>query len=82
MQTNNELMIPRNMRRVMDSRGLSAQRLSYRAEVSAARISDILRGKTRNPGVEVMCRIARALDVTLDDLVGDHVSDDSRVTVD
>jgi len=79
MQTNNENALIENLRRLMNEKGISAQKLSYEARIPASRISQLLRGSTRNPTLDTMLGLARALDVTIDDLVTRHGSDNSQL---
>lgn len=53
--------------------GLSQEELAHRAESNRTYISDIERG-TRNPTIEVVDRIARALSVSMGALLDAHVS--------
>ena len=50
--------------------GLSQGQLAERAGVAQAAISRIERGETREPGVLIMAGIARALDTSIEELVG------------
>lgn len=47
---------------------LSLNQLSKLSKVSKAHLSDIENGKV-NPTIEIVCKIAHALNVTLNDLV-------------
>jgi transcriptional regulator with XRE-family HTH domain len=53
--------------------GLSQGQLAERAGVAQAAISRIERGETREPGVLIMAGIARALELTIDELVAHNL---------
>ncbi len=78
MQTNNENAFIENLRRLMAERGLSAQKLSYAAQIPSSRISQLLNGSTRNPTLGTLSALAAGLEVTIDELVADHGSKDSQ----
>jgi transcriptional regulator with XRE-family HTH domain len=57
----------RNLRRLREERGLSQDALAQRAGMDAAEIRRIEWAR-RDPGVRVVARLARALDVKVSDL--------------
>lgn len=77
---NNANVITVNLKRLMDEQDISAQKLSYDARIPASRVSQILRGRTKNPTIETVSKLAKALDVSIDDLVADHGADDSELS--
>ena len=56
------------MRKARLKRGFSQEELAYQADSNRTYISDVERG-TRNPSIEVVERIAKALSVTMGDLL-------------
>ena len=57
-----------NVRRLREGRHLSQETLAFEAEVHRTYISGVERG-IRNPTVTVVAKIAKALDVTPDQLL-------------
>lgn len=57
------------VRKLREQRGLSQAQLAERADLDVTYISGIERGR-RNPGLNTLGRVARALGVTLPALVG------------
>lgn len=57
------------LRGLMEEQGLSGLQLSFRARVAQARISDLLLGKTLNPRLETVTRLASALGVGVEALL-------------
>jgi transcriptional regulator with XRE-family HTH domain len=57
-----------NVRRLREGRHLSQEELAFEAELHRTYISGVERG-IRNPTVTVVAKIARALDVTPDQLL-------------
>jgi len=62
-----------NIKKLMDEQEISQFRLSLAAEVPQSRISNILSGRVKNPRVATVSRLAKALGVTVDDLLSDPV---------
>ena len=56
-----------NVSRFRDKAGLSQDKLAEKADIDRAYLSGIERG-VRNPGIKVVIRISKALNVTLDQL--------------
>ena len=54
---------------VRQKKGISQNELSRIANVSQSLICDIENGKVKNPGVQTMLQLAKALECSLDDLV-------------
>lgn len=63
-------MLGQQIRRVRLQRDLTATELAHRADVSRSLISQIERGRA-SPSVEVLCRIARTLEVQVGALFGE-----------
>jgi transcriptional regulator with XRE-family HTH domain len=57
----------RNVARIRAERGFSQDKLAEKADLDRTYISGIERG-VRNPGIKIVLRIARALDVAVGEL--------------
>jgi transcriptional regulator with XRE-family HTH domain len=55
-----------NVRRLRRAKGLSQEELAYRAEVHQTYLSGV-EGAKRNPSIDVLTRIAGALDVDIEE---------------
>ncbi len=72
METNQQqTAIAKNLKRVMDDRGLNALQLSMDSRVGSALIGRILNGKTKNPQIHTLQKLATALEITVNDLLVD-----------
>lgn len=60
------------LREWRERRGLTQTELAERSDVPQSVISSIERGVTQHPTVTVLMKLAEALDVRLDDLVGEE----------
>ena len=58
------------IKRICEERSISPYDLSKIAGVSQSVLSKVINGKIRNPSSGFLIKIADALDVTLDELVG------------
>jgi transcriptional regulator with XRE-family HTH domain len=67
------MTIGQRVRAARIAAGLSQGQVAERSGVAQPAISRIERGETREPGVLIMAGIARALDVTVDELVAHNV---------
>jgi transcriptional regulator with XRE-family HTH domain len=67
------MTIGQRVRAARIAAGLSQEQLAERCGVAQAAISRIERGETREPGVLVMAGIARALELSIDELVAHSV---------
>ena len=63
-------MINENHKQICLKRGISAYRLSKLANIPISVAAKIIRGEVKNPRIDSVIKIADALDVTLDELVG------------
>jgi len=61
--------IARNMKKYRDKLGISQDKLSKIAEVTLHTITKIESGATPDPRIETLRKIARALNVGVDDLL-------------
>ena len=49
--------------------GMSQTELAQRADISRSYLNELGSGKYTNPGINIMCRLASALNCKIDDLV-------------
>lgn len=54
--------------------GKSVEDLAYEARLSRQHINNLESGKTPNPTIGTLVKVAKALDVPLDDLIGEAVA--------
>lgn len=59
-----------NIKEVQERRGIAVAKLADRAKISSTALRKIMNGKTQEPGVFVIARIAAALDVPIEELIG------------
>ena len=64
-----ENKIGKNIKKLRQSNGLSQDRLSKMADVSYNSIIKLETGGITNPTIETLQKIAKALDVSVDDLI-------------
>lgn len=57
------------IRRTATEKGITPYRIAKSAGVSNSYLSDLLRNKRSNPSVDVLKKIAEALEVPIDDLI-------------
>jgi transcriptional regulator with XRE-family HTH domain len=69
-------VLGRNIRRIRDGLGASQEEIAFRAKLNRAYLSDVERG-SRNPTVQIVGRIAKALGVEPKELFAN--SSDDRV---
>ncbi len=64
--------IGENIRKYRAKKGLSREKLVIKCNgsFSASHLLSIEKGKTKNPGIEIIVNISNALGVSLDDLIG------------
>ena len=62
-------MISRNIRIIRVKRGISQDRLSKLADLSLNTVVKVESGKNPNPTIGTLLKIARSLDVKVDDLI-------------
>jgi transcriptional regulator with XRE-family HTH domain len=58
-----------NIRKLREKKGLSQEKLARLADVANNTIIKIESGENQNPTLETLQKIAKALDITIDDLV-------------
>ena len=67
-----ENVISCNLKALIKLHGINARKLALSSGVPAARLSDILTGKTKDPRLATVRKLAGALDVSIDDLISDE----------
>jgi len=73
METNKqETALAINLKRILAERGLRPHDLLMLSGVPLSRIGDILRSKTLNPQVKTVEKLAKALNVTMDELMAEE----------
>ena len=63
-------MINENIKQICLKRGIIAYRLSKLANIPISVAAKIIRGEVKNPRIDSVIKMADALDVSLDELVG------------
>jgi DNA-binding XRE family transcriptional regulator len=69
MKSNNKSIIAENIKKYRNKLGISQDRLSKLADVTYNTIIKIEAGTNKNPTIETLSKIAKALRVTVDDLL-------------
>ncbi len=72
MKSTNKSTIADNMKKYRNKIGVSQDRLSKLADVTYNTIIKIESGANKNPTIETLAKIAKALDVSVDDLIKQH----------
>lgn len=67
-------MLGENIRKIRKSKQISINLLSKKAKISLGYLSDLENGKSTNPTTEILQKIADALEVSPDRLLGESVS--------
>jgi len=67
------LSIKENLNKLMDLKGINAKALEKISGVPDSRISDIRNGKTQNPRMGTLSKLATALGVSTDVLVSENI---------
>jgi transcriptional regulator with XRE-family HTH domain len=62
--------IGRVLKRIREREGLSQLELAKRAKVAQAYISEMEAGQKKNPGIETLQKLAKALGVPVTELLG------------
>ncbi len=63
-------MLAQNIRKIRLKRGFSQERLARSANISNATLVKIEAGTAKEPTITTVAKIAQALDVSIDELVG------------
>jgi len=61
--------IANNLRKLRKAKGLSQERLARLANVANNTIVKIEAGKNKNPTLETLRKVAKALDISVDELI-------------
>ena len=61
--------ITKNLRKLRETKGLSQEKLARLSDVANNTIVKIEAGKNQNPTLETLKKIAKALDVSVDNLI-------------
>ena len=61
--------IAKNLRKLRETKRLSQEKLARLADVANNTIVKIEAGKNKNPTLETLKKIAKALDISVDDLI-------------
>ena len=69
MKSNNKSIIAENIKKYRNKMGVSQDRLSKLADVTYNTIIKIESGANKNPTIETLAKIAKALSVGVDDLI-------------
>jgi len=69
MKSNNKSAIAENIKKYRQKMGISQDRLSKLADVTYNTIIKIESGANKNPTIETLAKIAKALGVGVDDLI-------------
>ena len=64
--------ISEQIRRLRAAAGLTQEELAHKAGMKFSTFVQIEKGRVPNPRIDTLRKIARALDVTLDELAGDE----------
>jgi transcriptional regulator with XRE-family HTH domain len=67
------------LRRRREELGLSQRELARLIDTRQATISDLERGTLKNPGIDIIRRLGRALGVTSDYLIGMYEENESEL---
>ncbi len=62
------MSIAKNLRAIMQKKGISINALERMAGVKPGSVQNILYGRSKNPGIETLMAIANALGIALDEL--------------
>ena len=69
MKSNNKSTIAENIKKYRNKMGVSQDRLSKLADVTYNTIIKIESGANKNPTIETLAKIAKALEIGVDDLI-------------
>ena len=61
--------LPKNIKKIREKKGLSQDRLAKLADVANNTIIKIEQGENANPTLDTLKKIAKALEVSIDDLI-------------
>lgn len=58
-----------HLKELMDKRGISITKLSFKAEMQRTQLKNYINGKIHRLDISVLCRLCHALDCDLNDLL-------------
>lgn len=64
-----EYTLSENLRKLRENKGLSQDRLAKLADVANNTIIKIEQGENKNPTLETLKKIAKALEISIDELI-------------
>jgi len=67
--SNQKYTLAENLRKLREKKGLSQDRLAKLADVANNTIIKIEQGENKNPTLETLKKIAKALEVSIDELI-------------
>lgn len=70
--TSSTTQLALNLKRLRMAQKLSLQELADKIEASKAHIWDLETGRSKNPSIELLTALAKALKVSVSDLVGEN----------
>ncbi len=62
--------------RLRESKGLTQEELSFKAKVARRTLQNIEGGKVMSPGIDVISALAKQLDTTVSDIIGEKSKND------
>lgn len=65
----------KNIRRVRTEKGMTLEEVGDKTELSQSYLSDVELGKIKSPGVDVVKRLAEALNISIDRLAGTKLTE-------
>ncbi len=69
MSNHNQSKIGKNIKKIRQDKGISQDRLSKLADLSLNTVVTVESGANPNPTIETLTKIAKALNVGVDDLI-------------
>ena len=66
-----EYPLSNNLKKLREKKGLSQDRLAKLADIANNTIIKIEQGENMNPTLDTLKKIAKALEISVDDLIGD-----------
>lgn len=70
--------IGERIRKVRKEKGITMEEVGNRADIAQSYLSNIERGKVKSPGIDVVKRIAEALEVSIDTLADTDLSENNN----
>jgi len=63
------MLIGDNIRRIAEKKGMTIYQVMKKSNISIAYMYDLANNKQKNPSLDILKKIARALDVSIEELV-------------